>query len=660
MSCGVTSDLLKQERCFMWQMFMRLAMMGLSRCSGTLCLRGFNRWGGRGSSRGRPSSLDHILFNRFIEDNNLIDLPLSGRKFTWFTGVGLSMSRLDRFLLSEEWCLAWPNCKHVARLRGLSDDSFMVLSANEDDWGPRPLRMLKCWRDISGYNLFVRDKWNSLQVDEWGGYVLKEKFKMIKAALKDWHTTHVQNLPGRVDSLKTRLSVLDQKGEEEVLSEAEIAELHGVTVDIHSLSVGNSPARSGLRRAVSMHFASHFKAIRMERPRLDNIQFKRLSQVDGSSLTMPFSEAEVKSAVWDYDSYKSLGPDEITFGFIKDFWAELWGDIMRFISEFHRNSKLTKVLVNGSPTDEFTFERGLRQGDPLSPFLFLLAAEGLNVLMEAVAAQNLFKGYNIGGDPRWLVFLEPVLACLKSRLSGWKSRFLSFGGHLVLLKEYRGLGVRQLREFNLTLLGKWCWRMLVDREGLWFRVLIARNRDGGELGDRGFWEHVSRRVGDGAGRDFILDLSLGRQFGCLFDLAVTKTRTVAEMWYLGWGANEELWQWRRQLRVWEEDLLRECYTVRGSYQLLTSQVTAMLDEAEKLIWHPHVPLKVSIFRGVYCVTGCPQKQIWSLEASYLWQFTFARLVVRFSKQLSAIVGQDQAFFIPMVEDDEYYVSFKLS
>jgi hypothetical protein len=33
-----------------------------------------------------------------------------------------------------------------------------------------------------------------------------------------------------------------------------------------------------------------------------------------------------------------------------------------------------------------------------------------------------------------------------------------------------------LREFNIVLLGKWCWRMMVDRGGLWFRVLAACNR----------------------------------------------------------------------------------------------------------------------------------------------------------------------------------------
>ncbi|PNY17243.1 cysteine-rich receptor-like protein kinase [Trifolium pratense] len=201
--------------------------------------------------------------------------------------------------------------ENVARLRGLSDHCPLVLSANEEDWGPRPSRMLKCWRDVPGYKLFVKDKWNSFQVDGWGGYVIKEKLKMIKVALKDWHTAHIQNLPSRIESLKERLSVLDQKGEEEDLSGVEVAELHGVTADIHSLSrlhtsiswqqsrsmwlkEGNANSKflhsvlagcrrrnaisviqeggvtvegvSPIRQAVFSHFASHFKSFVVERP----------------------------------------------------------------------------------------------------------------------------------------------------------------------------------------------------------------------------------------------------------------------------------------------------------------------------------------------------------------------------------------------------------
>lgn len=40
----------------------------------------------------------------------------------------------------------------------------------------------------------------------------------------------------------------------------------------------------------------------------------------------------------------------------------------------------------------------------------------------------LYLGLSIGGDPRRLAFWDPVLGIIKSRLSAWKSRFLSFGG----------------------------------------------------------------------------------------------------------------------------------------------------------------------------------------------------------------------------------------
>jgi len=88
----------------------------------------------RRSTRARSSVVDVDPFNRFIKDNLLVDLPLCARKYTWYKGYGTSMSRLDRFLLSEDWCLVWPNCLQVAHLRGLSDHCHLLLTVNEDNW----------------------------------------------------------------------------------------------------------------------------------------------------------------------------------------------------------------------------------------------------------------------------------------------------------------------------------------------------------------------------------------------------------------------------------------------------------------------------------------------------------------------------------------------
>jgi len=57
---------------------------------------------------------------------------------------------------------------------------------------------------LGKFSRFVRDRWHSFQVDGWGGYVLKEKFKLIKLALKDWHLRHSRNLPAKILSLKDK------------------------------------------------------------------------------------------------------------------------------------------------------------------------------------------------------------------------------------------------------------------------------------------------------------------------------------------------------------------------------------------------------------------------------------------------------------------------
>ncbi|GAU13793.1 hypothetical protein TSUD_83020 [Trifolium subterraneum] len=130
--------------------------------------------------------------------------------------------------------------------------------------------------------------------------------------------------------------------------------------------------------------------------------------------------------------------------------------------------------------------------------------------------------------------------------------------------------------------------MLVDRDGLWFRILAARYgmkrgrlREGGrrgsswwreivniregrgDIGGGWFGERVSKKVGDGSDTFFWTDpwldgTPLSERFGRLFDLAVDKSSRVVEMLALGWEVGGEAWEWRRQLWAWEEELVREC------------------------------------------------------------------------------------------------------
>jgi len=61
-------------------------------------------------------------------------------------------------------------------------------------------------------------------------------------------------------------------------------------------------------------------------------------------------------------------------------------------------SATISVLVNGSLTKEFKSTRGLRQGDPTAPFLFLIVAQGLSGLVKQATRKNLLSGIKIGDN----------------------------------------------------------------------------------------------------------------------------------------------------------------------------------------------------------------------------------------------------------------------
>ena len=53
------------------------------------------------------------------------------------------------------------------------------------------------------------------------------------------------------------------------------------------------------------------------------------------------------------------------------------------------------VLLNGVPGSNIKPSRGLRQGDPLSPYLFLVCAMGLQGLLHKAESEGLIRGVSI-------------------------------------------------------------------------------------------------------------------------------------------------------------------------------------------------------------------------------------------------------------------------
>ncbi|WMV47604.1 hypothetical protein MTR67_040989, partial [Solanum verrucosum] len=140
-------------------------------------------------------------------------------------------------------------------------------------------------------------------------------------------------------------------------------------------------------------------------------------------LLRPFSRKEVKEIMFKTDSNKSPRPEGFGSGFYKTAWPIIEDDITRAIMDFFQNGRLLKqlnatiiALIPKVDNPEFARQRGLRQGDPASPFLFVLVMEYLSRTLKTMSMLPDFRFHSMGKELKLthLTFADDLMIFCKA------------------------------------------------------------------------------------------------------------------------------------------------------------------------------------------------------------------------------------------------------
>nr|GEV58834.1 RNA-directed DNA polymerase, eukaryota [Tanacetum cinerariifolium] len=123
------------------------------------------------------------VFNHFISNAGLEDVPLEGCSFTWCHRSATKMSKLDRFLISDSLLCSCPNISSITLDRYLFDHRPILMREVYYDYGLMPFRFLHYWFEVDGFDKFIEDSWKDAPIIESNALVRMMKKLNIRGIL---------------------------------------------------------------------------------------------------------------------------------------------------------------------------------------------------------------------------------------------------------------------------------------------------------------------------------------------------------------------------------------------------------------------------------------------------------------------------------------------